>query len=127
MESTAAKELLAKTFGQSFDKDRFIVFTKNLLKDYEEKTFVYSGNTIPDAYRESISTLERIGKYVDSDGQKIDVLIVRLCRETSLENARTRQRNFIAWYLEHSRKGNPKDAGLVSSFSKSGQLPLMNC
>ena len=90
METAAARMILADTFSQPFDKDRFRKFTKELLKDFEEKTFVYSGMTIPDAYKDSISTLERVGKYIDRDGQKIDILIVRLCKETSLENARTR-------------------------------------
>jgi len=44
-------------------------------------------------------------------------LIVKLKRETSLERARTRQRNFIAWYLKGSRGGKLKDAALVAFVS----------
>ncbi|MCL0034870.1 Eco57I restriction-modification methylase domain-containing protein [Dehalococcoidia bacterium] len=56
--------------------------------------------------------MERIGKYTE-DENEIDLLIVKLKRETSLERARTMQRNFIAWYLKGSRGGKLKDAALV--------------
>ncbi len=38
----------------------------------------------------------------------IDILIVNLKKETSIERARTMQRNFIAWYLNGSRGGEMK-------------------
>src|SRR3972149_3255225 len=74
-----------------------INFSKNLVKYLDSsKNFTYQGNIIPDAYEQSIQTLERVGKYEDTDGNKIDVLIVRLKKERSLEHARTMQRNFVA-------------------------------
>ena len=61
--------------------------------------------------------MERIGKYEDPEGKKIDILIVHLKKQTSLEQARTRQRNFIAWYLNGSRGGVLKDAALVAFYT----------
>jgi len=63
-----------------------------------------------------LGVLKRIGKYTDNKNE-IDLLIVQLKRETSLERARTMQRNFIAWYLKGSRSGKLKDAALVAFVS----------
>ncbi|MCL0070751.1 Eco57I restriction-modification methylase domain-containing protein [Dehalococcoidia bacterium] len=112
MNKEQAKELIKDTFESPFDKEKFVVFIKNLLNRIEESPFIYRGNFIPDAFEQYISTLERIGKYTE-DENEIDLLIVKLKRETSLERARTMQRNFIAWYLKGSRGGKLKDAALV--------------
>ena len=116
MDKKQAQEIVKNTFENPFDKERFISFVKNLLNSMEEATFSYKGNFIPDAYEQSISTLERIGKYTDGE-HKIDILVVKLKKETSIERARTMQRNFIAWYLNGSRGGEMKDAALAAFVS----------
>ena len=116
MNREQAKKLIEKTFESSFDKAKFIVFIKNLLNHIEKSPFIYRGNIIPDAFEQYINTLERIGKYNDGEN-KIDLLIVKLKRTTSLERARTMQRNFIAWYLKGSRGGIYKNAALVAFVS----------
>ena len=104
MDRPAAVKLIRDTFENSFDRGSFINLSKNLVKYLDDsKNFTYQGNIIPDAYDQSIQTLERVGKYEDTDSNKIDVLIVRLKKERSLERARTMQRNFVAWYLNGSR------------------------
>jgi len=113
MDREQAKNIIINTFENPFDIEKFYKFLKNLLKTFEEKTFVYQGNYLPDAFEQYISSLERIGKYTYDD-KEIDLLIVQLKRETSLERARTMQRNFIAWYLKGSRGGKLKDAALVA-------------
>jgi len=118
MDRPAAVKLIRDTFENSFDKGSFINLSKNLVKYLDDlKNFTYQGNIIPDAYDQSIQTLERVGKYEDADSNKIDVLIVRLKKERSLERARTMQRNFVAWYLNGSRGGELKDAALVAFVS----------
>ena len=116
MNREQAKELIRETFESPFNKEKFVVFIKNLLNKIEEKTFTYQGNYIPDAFKPYINKLERIGKYSDGKNE-IDILIVELKKETSLERARTMQRNFIAWYLKGSRGGKLKDAALVAFVS----------
>ena len=113
MDKKQAQTLIKETFESTFDKGRFVSFVKNLLNDVEEATFMYKGNYIPDAYEQYINTLERIGKYTDGE-HKIDILIAKLKKETSIERARTMQRNFVAWYLNGSRGGELKDAALVA-------------
>ena len=95
MDKQQAQNLIRETFESPFEKGRFTGFIKNLLNHIEDAPFVYKGNYIPDAYKPYISSLERIGKYPDGV-HKIDILVVQLKKETSLERARTMQRNFIA-------------------------------
>ncbi len=118
MNKQQAQEIIKETFESPFDKNGFIYFIKNLLNYIEETPeTIYRGNLIPDAYKPYIHTLDRICKYHDPDEKKIDVLAVYLKKETSLERARTMQRNFIAWYLNGSRGGVLKDAALVAFIS----------
>jgi type I restriction-modification system DNA methylase subunit len=118
MDKHSAIKLIKDTFQNPFDKGRYFYFIKNLLNHIEETpSTIYRGNIIPDAYEKYIHTLDRIGKYQDSKGKKIDILIVHLKKETSLERARTMQRNFIAWYLNGSRGGKLKEAALVAFVS----------
>ena len=119
MDKDTAQQLIKETFQNSFDKEMFVYFIQNLLnlehKQIESK-HSYSGKYIPDAYKSHISTLERIAKYTDGENE-IDVLVVKLKKEFSLQHARTMQRNFIAWYLNGSRGGKLKDAALVAFVS----------
>ncbi len=118
MNDNAALNLIRNTFENSFDRERFLIFAKNLFHFLDTDTFIYRGNLIPDAYDAHIKTLERLGKYEDIDGHKIEVLAVCLNKQSSLERARTLQRNFIAWYLNGSRGGITKDAALVAFYTK---------
>jgi hypothetical protein len=123
MDRVQAENLIKETFEQRFDEKRFtkfIVELLNLKTDQIEDKHPYSGNLIPDSYEEYISTFKRIAKY--SDGQnEIDILIVKLKRESSIVRARTVQRNFISWYLNGSRGGKLKDAALVAFVSPDGE------
>ncbi len=120
MNREQAKKLIIETFENPFDKNRFIIFLKNLLKSYEDKSFVYQGNYIPAAFENYVSSLERIGKYTYED-KEIDLLIVNLKKGSSLEQARTTQRNLIAWYLKESISGEPKDAAIVAFVSPDNE------
>lgn len=116
MDRKQSQDLVKDVFQNSFDKTKFARFIHELLNSYEEAPFVYRGNTIPDAYDQYINTFERIGKYSDEENS-VDVLIVHLKKGSTLERARTRQRNFVAWYLNGSRGGKQKDAALVAFVS----------
>jgi hypothetical protein len=112
-----AKNIIKETFEKSFDKKNFIKFINNVLKEIDNKNFIYNNNYIPNPFSQYIGSLERIGKYNDEDDNEIDILIVNLKKESSLDKARTMQRNFIAWYLNGSRGGKLKDAALVAFVS----------
>lgn len=120
MDKEQAKNLIIKTFENAFNKDNLTAFLSNLLKEIEYQTFTYFGNFIPDAFSHAISSMERLGKYI-CDDKEIDLLLVTLKKETSLERARSLQRNFIAWYLKGSRGGKLKDAALVAFVSPGSE------
>ena len=117
MDKQQAQTIIKETFEKSFNRDRFNGFIKNLLNEIEDAPFSYQGNYIPDAYKPFISRYERIGKYNDGE-KRIDILIVYLNRKTSIERARTSQRNFIAGYLDGKYGSDvSKDAALVAFVS----------
>jgi len=118
MDKQYAINLIRETFENSFKKKKFVLFVKELFNRISLETFEYFGQYIPDSFKPYISKYERIGKYQDSDNNRIDVLIVRLNKETSIERARTMQRNFVAGYL-NGKYGSDKskDAALVAFVS----------
>ncbi|MFA5439477.1 Eco57I restriction-modification methylase domain-containing protein, partial [Dehalococcoides sp.] len=109
MDRNTAIKIVKDTLESPFDKGRFIKLSKNLFKNLDVSgNFLWAGNRLPNAgaFQPYIDSIERIGK---SDAQsksedEIDVLIVNLKKETSLERARTRQRNFVARYLEDKQR-----------------------
>jgi len=112
MNLVEARKLITDTFQYQFDEHRFRVFAKNLFNDIDEsKTFSHQGQYIPDAYKDHVRQLKRIGKYTDPEGAELDVLVVSLKKDYALDRARTMQRNFIADYL---KKRGEKDAAIVA-------------
>jgi len=114
MDKNFAIKLIKDTFQDSFNKDRFICFVRNLFNTFDESKAFHAHGYVPDAFKSYIKTYERIGTYTDSKGKKIDVLIVYLQKKTTLDRGRTAQRNFIAYYL---KSRDEKDAGLVAFVS----------
>lgn len=114
MDKKIAQELIEKSFNNAFSEEQFTVFAKNLLNDLEDKDNRYSGNLIWDDYKEHINTYKRIGKYIDPDGEALDVLIVEVKSVTKLERARTALRNFVIKHLSKFEK----DYALVAFYSK---------
>jgi hypothetical protein len=117
MDKRTAQELIEKTFNNAFSEEQFTVFAKNLLNDFEDKDNRYSGNLIWDDYKEHINTYKRIGKYIDPDGEALDVLIVEVKSVTKLERARTALRNFVIKHLSKFEK----DYALVAFYSKEDE------
>lgn len=114
MDKKTAQQLIEKTFNDSFNEEQFTIFAKNLLNDLEPKSNVYSGNLLWDDYKEHINSYKRIGKYIDPQGDALDVLIVEVKSISKLERARTALRNFV---IKHLTKFE-KDYALVAFYSK---------
>ncbi|MCX5831112.1 MAG: Eco57I restriction-modification methylase domain-containing protein [Deltaproteobacteria bacterium] len=114
MQVEEAKRLIKETFQNTFDEGRFRLFAKNLFNGLDESkasSRPFQGQYIPEAYKEHVRQYKRLGTYTDPAGAALDVMIVNLKHATSLERARTRQRNFIAWYLKNRGE---KDAAIVA-------------
>lgn len=88
MNREQAKYIIKNTFENPFNRERFIGFVKNLLNHIEVSSFSYHGNYIPDSFEQYIKKYERIGKYSDGEN-RIDILVVHLNKQTSIERART--------------------------------------
>jgi len=121
MNREQARNLIIKTFENSFNMDNFVNFIANLLKSYDRSKALkprYGIRVITAIYLDFIGSWERIGRYEDKNGKKIDILVVKLKRKTSLYHARTAQRNFVAEYLQ-GKLGTTtdKDAALVAFVS----------
>ena len=115
METTEAKRLIEDLFSNKFNENKFINFANNLLHSAQ-----FDPSDIPISKNDSehIKSLKRLATYEDPNGKKLDLLIVSLLKDTSLEKARTMQRNFVANYL----KNTYKEAALIAFFhSQSSQ------
>lgn len=125
MDIQQAKDIVKNTFEKPFDKNQYIYFCKNLLNSYDEsKAFnqPLTGQYIKESYRGFISKFDRIGRYSHNDNEIIDILIVYLQKDTSIERARTAQRNFIAGYLKGDYGSTSlKDAALVAFVSPNSE------
>ncbi|MBD2425735.1 TaqI-like C-terminal specificity domain-containing protein [Phormidium sp. FACHB-1136] len=112
MDKTSAKTLLTNTLQRPFEEAQFRQFARNLVNDLDEsKALNVQGAYIKETYRNQVKQYKRLGQYIDPDGNTIDVLVVRLHRQSSLERARTMQRNFMAQYLQDRGQ---KEAALVA-------------
>ena len=115
MKENEAINLIENTFNNNFDENKYKFFIRNLFKNVDEsQNFSYSGAYIPDAYKEHVKSYKRIGKYITAEENEIDLIIVNLKKDISLERARTMQRNFIAWYLKNRGE---KDSSIVAYYT----------
>jgi len=118
MNTQQANDLVRETFEAPFQRNQFIRLIKNLLNYIDDDTFSpRTGNYIPDSFKEYIQSFDRVGIYRNND-ERIDILVVHLKKETSIERARSMQRNFVAGYLQgkYGSSAN-KDAAVVAFVS----------
>ncbi len=114
MDKSSGHKIIKDVLESPFDKERFLLLTKNLLNRIDESKAFHARGYVPEVFKDYVKTYERLGTYTDPEGRKIDALIVYLQKESSLERARTAQRNFVARYLKDR---DQKDAGLVAFVS----------
>lgn len=104
MKKQEAINLVKNTFSEKFDENNFKKFITNLLKDHKHLNTIREGQYIKDSFKSFIKKSKTIGSFEDSEGNSIDILLVALTKESSLERARTVQRNFISDYLKRDNK-----------------------
>jgi len=113
MNKQQAIDLVKQTFESAFDKSRFSKFIRELLNEANfDASFSHRGQYIYGDFEKDVSLFERIAKYSDGENE-IDILIVHLKKDLSIERARTMQRNFIAKYLN----SKDRNAALVAFVS----------
>lgn len=104
MHKQQAQELIEKLFTTAFDRDSYQHFLRNLLNNYEPRDAHYTGNYIPDAFKQHINQYWRIGKYVDPEDEELDLLVVEVKSLIKLERARSALRNFAISRLKKFEK-----------------------
>ena len=119
MDKNSAKNLITNTLCNKFDKTQYRNFIVNFLDGIDENKVFTCGNAyVPEAFREYITSYGRFGKYTDKNNETIEVLWVSLKKDTSLDRARTVQRNFVAWYLNGGRGGQLRKNALVAFYNE---------
>lgn len=119
MDKISAKNLIKETLCNKFDKTQYRNFIINFLDGIDEgKVFTCGNAYVPEAFRDYITSYGRLGKYTDKNNEKIEVLWVSLKKDTSLDRARTVQRNFVAWYLNGGRGGELRKNALVAFYNE---------
>lgn len=103
-----AIQLLEDTFKDSFSREKFSKFIKEIFNNFELTPKTWD---VWKEYKDHIDSLELIGSY-ENKRRNIDVLVVKIKKSKSIERARTMQRNFVAKYLANTEK----DAALVAFY-----------
>jgi hypothetical protein len=114
MDKQQERDIVRDTLGKPFAKEAFTRLVRELFNQIDESKAFHARGYVPESYKKYVKTYERIATYTDPNVLKIDILIVYLQSESTLERARTSQRNFIAHYL---KERDQKDAGLVAFVS----------
>lgn len=117
MDKSTSHKIVKETFENSFNKERFSRFAKELLNQFDESKAFHAHGYVKEGFKKTagiIKTYERLGTFTDPDNKKIDILIVYLEKENSIDRARTTLRNFVAEYL---KQRDMKDAALVAFVS----------
>ncbi len=115
MDKSQAQELVRELFSNAFDQQRYQHFLRNLLNNFETRNGHYTGNYIPDAFKHHINQYWRIGKYVDPDGNELDLLVVEVQSLSKLDRARSALRNFAVTRLKQFEK----EASLIAFYAKA--------
>ena len=114
MDNQQVKTLIVELFTQLFDRQRYEYFLRNLLNHFEVRNSHYAGNYIPAAFKQHINQYWRIGKYVDPEGEELDLLVVEVHSLAKLERARSALRNFAVDRL----KKFDKEASLIAFYAR---------
>jgi hypothetical protein len=110
MDKTQASQFIREVFTQSFDKDRYRRFVRELLNRFEPAE--HTTMLVPDAFTDHIRSCQRLGTYGAPGGELLDILIVNVAQDYKIERTRTALRDFVAHKLK--RGDNYKEAGLVA-------------
>ena len=121
MVETLNTKIVKDTFDKAYTEEQFKLFIKDLLigANFGKEQMI---QPLPPEYKDFIRSAKRICKYEYesaeyADTKVLDVLVVKLKKTSSIDRARTAQRNFIARYLNGSRNYQ-KDAALVAFISE---------
>ena len=114
MDNKQAQHQIREIFQHPFQRVNYLHFLRNLLNQIEPRDAHYTGNLIPDSFKEHVTQYWRIGKYIDPDSIEMDLLVVEVKSLSKLDRARSALRNFAVNRL----KQFGKDCSLVAFYAK---------
>ena len=114
MDKQQAQTTIRDVLQNPFDREKYINFVSNLLNHIERRDMHYSGNLVPEAYRDHINQYWRVGKYISPDDGEMDILIIEVKSLSKLDRARTTLRNFA---IDRLKKFD-KQYSLIAFYSK---------
>jgi len=117
MDKKQAQQLIQQLFTRAFDRELYQNFLRNLLNRIEPGSRggrQYTGNLIPDAFSGHVNQYWCLGKYVDPEGNELDLLVVEVKTFTKLERARSALRNFAVNRLKQFEK----EASLIAFYAQ---------
>jgi hypothetical protein len=117
MDKQQAQTTIRDILQNPFDREKYINFVSNLLNHIERRDVHYSGNLVPEAYRDHINQYWRVGKYISPDDEEMDILIVEVKSLSKLDRARTTLRNFA---IDRLKKFD-KQYSLIAFYSREDQ------
>lgn len=105
MELNEAIGLLDQVLMQAFDEEAFIKLICAIFKieDFDRRTIFrnHDGNNIANQFKNHIQTFSNYYSYSDDDALSINVISVKMHKDTGLLRARTMQREFLADYIKN--------------------------
>ena len=107
------RSILKETFEKTFDIEQFRRFTKQFFNEPEMMQNIRK-TTIWREYTNYIVSYHTIAKYVDVNQRKMIVLAVELKKNSSIDRARSMQRNFVSKVLDE----NNLDSAIVAFYTK---------
>jgi len=105
--------VLKETFEEEFDVERFKKFTREFFNE-PEMLNAFRRTQIWREYADYVDAYHTIADYIDNEENKIKVLAVELKRNSSIDRARSMQRNFISKILDI----NNLEAAIVAFFNE---------
>jgi type I restriction-modification system DNA methylase subunit len=112
-----ARKIISETFKQAFDEGRFQYFIRNLL-NHSDESKKQTWTLKKAAFEDYVNHFTRLGTYTDPRGERLDVLVIHLRKDTTLARGRVTLRNFVADYLATGH-GQGKAAVIAAFVSPS--------
>jgi hypothetical protein len=113
-----ARKIIGDTFRQAFDEGRFLYLIRNLVNHLDESKR-QTWTLKKAAFADFVNHFTRLGTYTDPGGEKVDVLVIHLRKETTLARGRVTLRNFVADYLTTGHGQNK--AAVIAAFVSPGE------
>lgn len=118
MNPDQARRCVEQTFRQAFDESRYLHFIRNLVNHLDESKR-QTWTLKKAAFKDFVNHFTRLGTYTDPNGDRADLLVIHLTKETTLARGRVTLRNFVADYLTTGH-GEDKSA-VIAAFVSPGE------